>query len=394
MSAYLEGIVILTGINIVLALGYWLTATRISSRSGAPASWHSGTRSRLGLESIAVREDELAASAAGLDIVRIKVATFGASAFITGVGGALLGHYLRYISPESFGVAQSVALIPFVVRGGLYTFWGPVVGATFLTLLPEFSEFVAGYYLVVYGGLLVVLMVVRPQGLVQPRRFRRQQRRRIPGLGGLLAAARRPPLEGSIVLEGREIARLAAHKRVPLGVVRTFQNIRLFGGLTVLENIAVGQHVVASGRKRGASHSKAQLAARADELVELLGLGDNRGRLATGLPYGIQKRLELARAMASEWRVLLLDEPTAGMDGPESHQIMSEILKLKSGGTTIVLVEHDMEVVMGASDLVTVLNFGQAHRSRHSQADPQRSRREGGLPWQLIEPRTHDRCSG
>jgi len=153
------------------------------------------SRSRLGLESIAVREDELAASAAGLDIVRIKVATFGASAFITGIGGALLGHYLRYISPESFGVAQSVALILFVVLGGLYTFWGPVVGATFLTLLPQFSGFVAGYYLFVYGGLLVVLMVVRPQGLVQPRRFRRQQRRRIPGLGRLLAAARRPPLE-------------------------------------------------------------------------------------------------------------------------------------------------------------------------------------------------------
>ncbi len=153
-----------------------VVATTLATLAGA---WML-SRSRLGLESIAVREDELAASAAGLNIVRLKVATFGASAYVTGVAGALLGHYLRYIQPSSFNVAQSVVIILFVVFGGLYTFWGPVVGAIVLTLLPEYSDLVKGYYLFFYGGLMVLLMIVRPQGLIQPRRFIGQRRGRPP----------------------------------------------------------------------------------------------------------------------------------------------------------------------------------------------------------------------
>ncbi len=169
------------------------------------------------------------------------------------------------------------------------------------------------------------------------------------------------PHEGQIFLDGREISRLPIHKRVPLGLVRTFQNIRLFEGLTVYENVLVAQHCRAprlTMRISARADEERRLRARADQLVDLLDLGDYRDRLATGMPYGVQKRLELARAMASQPRVLLLDEPTAGMNESESRRILAEILALRTGGTTIVLVEHDMEVVMGASDMITVLNFG------------------------------------
>jgi branched-chain amino acid transport system ATP-binding protein len=170
------------------------------------------------------------------------------------------------------------------------------------------------------------------------------------------------PDEGSLVFGDRDITRLRTYERTGLGIVRTFQNIRLFRGLTVFENILVGQHTrarpgsfsiwpVASPRER-------ELRQQAEELLELFRLVDDRDRLASELPYGAQKRLEMARALAASPSVLLLDEPTAGMNEHESEEIATEILAIRGRGVTVVLVEHDMNVVMRTSDVVTVLNFG------------------------------------
>ncbi|MFT4286014.1 ABC transporter ATP-binding protein [Nocardioides sp.] len=164
--------------------------------------------------------------------------------------------------------------------------------------------------------------------------------------------------QGTVTFAGRDITRDAVHQRVRHGLVRTFQNIRLFGGLTVLENVLVAQHTHAPSLLSRRAAVERRLRARAEELIDLLELGEYRARLAAGLPYGVQKRLELARAMAANPRLLLLDEPVAGMNEVESRQIMRDILKLRASGVTVLLVEHDMEVVMGASDRITVLNFG------------------------------------
>lgn len=171
------------------------------------------------------------------------------------------------------------------------------------------------------------------------------------------------PDAGHLWLDDRDITTLRPHQRSHLGVVRTFQNIRLFRGLSVHDNILVGQYPVARPKLWSISPVKSArdraLLKEADELLELFDLTGLRDRPAAGLPYGAQKRVEMARALASRPRVLLLDEPTAGMNEDESARIADEILAIRDRGITVVLVEHDMNVVMHTSDIISVLNFGE-----------------------------------
>ena len=124
------------------------------------------SRSRVGLAYAAVREDEAAARASGLNVTHIKVMAFGQGAFVTGLAGALYAHQILHIDPSNFGVQQSLIIVLYVMFGGLATFWGPLLGAGILTLLPEWFDFLRDWYLIVYGALFVVLMIVRPQGLI------------------------------------------------------------------------------------------------------------------------------------------------------------------------------------------------------------------------------------
>jgi branched-chain amino acid transport system permease protein len=124
------------------------------------------TRSRLGLACAAIRDDELAARASGLATTRIAIEMFAVSAAITGAAGALAAHFLMYISPSEFGASQSLVIVLYVVFGGLQYFWGAVVGAIVLSLLPIYVTFLDRWYQIVYGSLFVVLMIVRPQGLI------------------------------------------------------------------------------------------------------------------------------------------------------------------------------------------------------------------------------------
>lgn len=137
------------------------------------------SRSRLGLAAIAVREDPEAARAAGVNVTAVKVAAFGWSALFMGVGGAMLAHHLLFIQPQMFGASQSVLVILFVVFGGLYSYWGPPIGAIVLTLLPEYVDFIQGWFLIFYGALFVVLMIVRPAGIVGAGHNERPRRRTI-----------------------------------------------------------------------------------------------------------------------------------------------------------------------------------------------------------------------
>jgi ABC-type branched-subunit amino acid transport system ATPase component len=171
------------------------------------------------------------------------------------------------------------------------------------------------------------------------------------------------PTSGQILLEGRDIARLPTHARLAHGIARTFQNIRLFGQLTVWQNLWVAQNSLEDRARRGffARWLGGQRGARADivPLLEFSGLAHKQDELASNLAFGEQRRLEVARALATKPRLLLLDEPAAGMNSEEIRQLRERILAIRERGVTIVLVEHVMELVMGVTDRIAVLNFGQ-----------------------------------
>lgn len=171
-----------------------------------------------------------------------------------------------------------------------------------------------------------------------------------------------PPSEGRVELDGRDVTGLTPQKRVPLGLTRTFQNLRLFGGLTVRENVLLGQH--SRARTGFASMwpirtaADKELHAEVDHALELFGLQDYAKRRAASLPYGLQKQLEIARAISARPRLLLMDEPAAGMTAQERRELVPRIRQLRDEGLTVVVVEHDMDVISKVCDTVTVLNFG------------------------------------
>ena len=174
------------------------------------------------------------------------------------------------------------------------------------------------------------------------------------------------PTTGEVRLRGRPISLLPPHARAQLGVARTFQNIRLFRDLTVGENVRVARYgraraglVASLLRTPGFRRERSETDTRVAALLEGVGLRDRSGELARNLPYGDQKRLELARALAVEPSVLLLDEPAAGMSTGEADALMALIRGLRDRGLAIVLVEHHIRVVMGVSDRVFVLNHGE-----------------------------------
>jgi branched-chain amino acid transport system ATP-binding protein len=172
-----------------------------------------------------------------------------------------------------------------------------------------------------------------------------------------------PLTSGSISFRGKDLEQLPTHKRLQLGIARTFQNIRLFGQLTVWQNLWVAQNSPEDRARRGffSRWLGGQRGVR-DEIAQLLefsALAQKQDELAANLSFGEQRRLELARALATKPKLLLLDEPAAGMNSEEIGQLRERILKLRSRGVTIVLVEHVMELVMGVTDRIAVLNFGQ-----------------------------------
>ncbi len=174
------------------------------------------------------------------------------------------------------------------------------------------------------------------------------------------------PQKGKILFKGRDITSLPPHKVCRLGIARTFQNIRLFGGGSAIENVMVGCHV---RRKKqwwmplvfwpGSGREERDIRSQAAELIHRLGLDSYANKKAKSLPYGAQRRLEIARALATRPDFLLLDEPAAGMNPQESRDLMLFIRRLRDEfGLTILLIEHDMKVVMGVCEHIWVLDYG------------------------------------
>ncbi len=174
------------------------------------------------------------------------------------------------------------------------------------------------------------------------------------------------PTAGAVIFDGERVSGKPPHAVTERGVGRTFQNIRLFQNMTALENVLVGMHARLKGnvftailRTPGVRHEEDSARERARELLALSGLRRVEDELAKNLSYGDQRRLEVARALATKPKLLLLDEPTAGMNPQETVSFTAFVDKLRTEqGLTVLLIEHDMKVVMGISDYVTVLDYG------------------------------------
>jgi branched-chain amino acid transport system ATP-binding protein len=173
------------------------------------------------------------------------------------------------------------------------------------------------------------------------------------------------PSSGKVVLEGRSINGLKQHKITRLGLSRTFQNIRLFGEMTALENVVVGldaRHRTSVGGAllRLPTHIREEKSAieRGMALLDFVGIADHAHFLSRHLPYGYQRRLEIARALATDPKVLCLDEPAAGFNPAEKEELMALIRTIRDEGYTVLLIEHDMKLVMGVTDRIVVLEFG------------------------------------
>ena len=171
---------------------------------------------------------------------------------------------------------------------------------------------------------------------------------------------------GDITFEGKSLKGTRRYKITRGGIARTFQNIRLWGDMTALENVitATDTHKK-SGLVSGlfglpvSRREEKRDKARAQELLDFIGIGEYADRLAKNLPYGVQRRLEIARALGTEPKLLLLDEPAAGFNPAEKVELAKTIRKIRDAGYTVLLIEHDMSLVMGVSDRVVVIDFGQ-----------------------------------
>jgi branched-chain amino acid transport system ATP-binding protein len=174
------------------------------------------------------------------------------------------------------------------------------------------------------------------------------------------------PRSGKILYQGREVTGLSPYQVAEIGIARTFQNIRMFRTMSVMENVLVGHHcrtregmIAGALNLRRIKREEERVTQKAFEMLSIVGLKEKAQRRATELPYGDRRLLELARALASEPELLMVDEPTAGMNDSETGETMEIISRVRDMGVTILLVEHHMKVVMGISDRISVLDHGE-----------------------------------
>ncbi len=165
--------------------------------------------------------------------------------------------------------------------------------------------------------------------------------------------------------DGKNLVGLKPYRVATYGIARTFQNIRLFGNMTAVENVMVGRHVRTHAgvlgailRTRGAREEERAIRARSRELLAYVGIEKHAGTLSRNLSYGDQRRLEIARALATEPKLLALDEPAAGMNATERIELRGLLEKIRADGVTVLLIEHDVKLVMGLCDRVAVLDYG------------------------------------
>lgn len=383
-------------------------------------------RSPFGRAFSAIRDNEIAAGCMGINIMGYKLLAFVLSALFAGLAGCMYTFYNIYISPDTFVFNLSMFFLLTIIVGGSGTLTGPIVGTILLTILPEYLHFLNEYRLIFYGVLLIAVVIGLPDGITgmvrkklpklvtftQPLSIEKDPivskktsndeenllvlEKVNKHFGGLYAIENLDlqvkkgtvhsligpngagkttliniitgvykPNEGHVLFNNQIIDGVKSHKIAISGIGRTFQNVQVFGKLTVLENVMIGSHrqyhaniidfIFKSKRARTEENQAYQ---KAWALLKMIGLDDKASEFANSLSSGQQRLLEIARALAMEPDLLLLDEPAAGLNKTEIDNLSILVNKIKSKGITIFLIEHHIDLVMDISDTITVLNFG------------------------------------
>jgi len=389
--------------------------------------WHLSD-TRLGRAMRAVRDNELAAGVVGIDVFRTKVSAFALSAVLGGLAGGLFAGGFAYVSPDQFSFAESVVFMTMSLLGGVASPIGSAIGTGLLILIPEWLRFlksVPGLYLAIYGLSVILIIRYMPDGIwgfvnIATERWRAKARVHAAGpalqlvpatvggdtvlevkglakyFGGLKAvddvdiAVRRGSVHaligpngsgktttlnvlsglykataGRVVLDGTDVTEMPPHQRAAAGLGRTFQNIRLFRSMTALENVVIGAERPGNrliGRGEDALNDRAMSA------LTFVGLGTRANELISGFSYGHQRLIEIARALAANPTLLLLDEPAAGLNSSEKLELHELLKRIAAQGLTILIIDHDMTLVSEAAQHITVLNFGRRIADGESMA--------------------------
>ena len=372
-------------------------------------------QTRTGRAMRAVRENELAAEVTGVHTLRVKVIAFTLSATLAGMGGALYAAGFAYISPDNFNFARSIEFLTMVLLGGAQSPFGGAIGTSLLILLPEWLRFLKEVYLAAYGLAVILIMVFLPAGIWGLFRnwvakYRKPAQVHLEGIpplnlevpitdpapilkldnvskhfGGVKAvdgislevgrgtvhaligpngSGKTTTLNvlngiykatsGKLVFNGEDITAKSPHERAAFGIGRTFQNIRLFPSMSVIENVMVGAQRENNPIERG----REALRERALSALKFVGMAANAELIVQNLPYGHQRLVEIARALAGHPSFLLLDEPAAGLNQTEKKELGELLKRLRGHGLTVFLIEHDIALIEQVSDKITVLNFG------------------------------------
>jgi len=370
-----------------------------------------------GLAMRAVRDSEIASQSIGLDPTLIRATAFAVSAIATGLAGGMFASMTNFISPESFPFFQSILFLLVVMIGGADRLLGPLVGALVVVLLPEILSFLAQYRLLFVGLVLLLVLRLAPGGfvglaadLIKERRPSPVATRRrdvmaylTPGtrrslsasdlsvnFGGVRAVNNlcfdaRPgditsiigpngagkstvlnlvcgfyrPDSGVVRLGETDVTRIATHSIARQGIARTYQTTQLFAHMTVLDNVLIalrrGRLEARTIFSWGLDLDQQELA---ESLLAFVGYRARLDQLAGALPHVDKRLVELARALAIQPSVLALDEPAAGLDPSDTSHIGDLLRKVARAGITVILIEHDMNLVMSVSNRVIVLDAG------------------------------------
>ncbi|MBN9051001.1 MAG: ATP-binding cassette domain-containing protein [Rhizobiales bacterium] len=368
----------------------------------------------------AARDSEVATRSVGIDLVSVRTVAFMVSAAMMAIAGALFAPLQGYISPSSFPFIQSILLLFAVMIGGAGSAIGPIIGALLVVLLPELLADLAEYRLLVFGLLLFAVLRIAPEGVagligtlirkVWPRSSQQavvagadadpQPRLRIAdsnaldvsdlsiSFGGVKAVQHvtftaQPgyvtsvigpngagktsalnllcgfykPSTGTVKLGSRDLTGMASHTLARLGVSRTFQTTQLFGSLSVIENVLLAE---TAGKLGGivTPLRNADSEEFARGLLRFAGVEGGLDRQADSLPHGEKRLVEIARSLALRPKVLLLDEPAAGLSKGDKQRLAALLRRIAELGIAVIIVEHDMPMIMALSDHIVVLDGG------------------------------------
>ena len=372
---------------------------------GAVLAWRL-EQGRRGRAFDAMADSPMVARALGLDVGRLRLEAFMVSALFAGAAGALAAHTQRVVSPEVLEFPVMVSVLSMVVVGGRHRVAGAVVGALLLTHVPEWFRFLERSYLVVYGGVLLAAVVAAPEGVVGAvERWFGGRRPRVPAFSGKVTAGRgeggtlelgglsksfggvraldgvsftlepgritgligpngsgkttlinlvtglERPDAGAVLLEGRDVTGWRADRLARAGIARTFQAVGLPAQATVLEAVAAARLTL--------DRSTAAAEAHALHFLDLMGAAEVAGRACGDLSPGVQRRVEVARALARAPRLLLLDEPAAGLSEAEQSDLGGRLRDVVDrSGLTVLVVEHTMAFLMPLADRLICLDEG------------------------------------